>query len=147
MKLSTRGRYACRAMLELVDSYDNGALSIDRIADNQDISKRYLEHIFARLRKADIIKGTRGSKGGYRLRREASEITVGEVIRAVEGPLGPVHCVDDPKACPRVGQCVTHELWMRISETLNNLLDDLTLQNLADRQKALDAGAKNPHNP
>jgi len=130
-----------------VGSYHNGPLSIDRIADNQDISKRYLEHIFARLRKADIVKGTRGSKGGYRLRRDPSEITVGEVIRAVEGPLGPVHCVDDPDACPQVGQCVTHELWTRMAEVLNGLLDDISLQNLADQQKALDAGAKNPHNP
>lgn len=146
MKLSTRGRYACRAMLELVDHYGNGSLSIDRIAESQRISKRYLEHIFARLRKADIVEGMRGSKGGYELKRAPRDITVGEVVRAVEGPLGPVHCVDDPETCPRSGHCAAHELWAAAADALNELLDGRTLQNLADRQKRLDAEAKKAHN-
>ena len=80
MKLSTRGRYACRALLELARYYGQGTVSIDRIAEKQAISKRYLEHIFARLREADIVTGTRGSKGGYVLNRAPAEISAGEVV-------------------------------------------------------------------
>ena len=141
MKLSTRGRYACRAMLELVEHYGEGSLSIDRIAEKQDISKRYLEHIFARLRSADIVEGTRGSKGGYALKRDPATISTGEVVRAVEGPLGPVHCVDDPSSCEKVGACATHNLWERAAAVLNELLDGVSLKDLWDEQKRLDAAA------
>jgi Rrf2 family protein len=138
MKLSTRGRYACRAMIELARHHGEGSLSIDRIAEKQHISKRYLEHIFARLREAGIISGTRGSKGGYVLLRPPEAVSVGEIVRAVEGPLGPVHCVDNPNSCPKVGHCATHDLWMEAAEALNALLDSHTVASLMNQQKALD---------
>ena len=138
MKLSTRGRYACRALLELAKHYGEGTVSIDRIADKQLISKRYLEHIFAKLREADIVTGTRGSKGGYVLNRPPSEITAGEVVRAVEGPLGPVHCVDDPSSCEKVGRCATHNLWGKAAAVLNDLLDRYTIAGLLAEQDRLD---------
>jgi Rrf2 family cysteine metabolism transcriptional repressor len=141
MKLSTRGRYACRALLELARYYGQGTVSIDRIAEKQAISKRYLEHIFARLREADIVTGTRGSKGGYVLNRAPAEISAGEVVRAVEGPLGPVHCVDDPTSCEKVGRCVTHNLWVKAAEVLNGLLDRHTMADLLAEQIQLDAAA------
>jgi Rrf2 family protein len=125
-------------MIELARHFGEGSLSIDRIAAKQHISKRYLEHIFARLREAGIISGTRGSKGGYVLLRPPDAVTLGEVVRAVEGPLGPVHCVDDPTSCPKVGHCATHDLWMRAADVLNELLDSHTIASLAARQKALD---------
>lgn len=141
MKLSTRGRYACRALLELARSYGRGSVSIDRVAENQEISKRYLEHIFARLRAAGIVSGTRGSKGGYVLRRHPRQITVGEIVRAVEGPLGPVHCVDDPASCPKSNHCATHNLWAAAASVLNRLLDQHTLAALLEEQKRLDAAS------
>jgi len=141
MRLSTRGRYACRALLELVREYGNGTVSIDRVAARQDISKRYLEHIFAALREAGIVTGTRGNKGGYVLTRGPDEITTGEVVRAVEGPLGPVHCVDDPQGCAKSGRCATHELWKRAARTLNEVLDQCTLADLWADQQRLDGEA------
>jgi Rrf2 family transcriptional regulator, cysteine metabolism repressor len=141
MKLSTRGRYACRAMIELARHYGGPSLSIDRIAEKQLISKRYLEHIFARLRRARIVEGTRGSRGGYVLLREPDQVTVGQIVRAVEGPLGPVHCVDDPATCSKVGHCATHDLWVKASEVLNELLDRHTLAWLCEEQDRLDQEA------
>ena len=141
MKLSTRGRYACRALIELARTYGGGTVSIDRIAEKQTISKRYLEHIFARLREAGIVLGTRGSKGGYVLSRPPDQVTAGEIVRAVEGPLGPVHCVDDPAYCGKVGQCATHNLWKKAADALNRLLDTQTLADLLEEQKRLDAAA------
>jgi len=123
-------------MLELARYYGQGSVSIDRIADMQHISKRYLEHIFARLREAGIVLGTRGSKGGYVLQRAPGEVTVGEVVRAVEGPLGPVHCVDDPGSCAKVGHCATHDLWAEAAETLNELLDSRTIEELLRYRKS-----------
>jgi len=142
MKLSTRGRYACRAMLELARRYGQGSVSIDRIAEKQHISKRYLEHIFARLREAGIISGTRGSKGGYVLLRPPRKVTVGEVVRAVEGPLGPVHCVDDADYCAKIGHCATHDLWAEAADALNKLLDSRTVEQLLQHQDKLDATDK-----
>ncbi len=145
MRLSTRGRYACRALLELARSHGQGTVSIDRIADQQLISKRYLEHIFAKLREAGIVVGTRGSKGGYRLTRSPEEISAGEVVRAVEGPLGPVHCVDDPESCDRSRRCATHELWVKAAIALNELLDSQSIADLVRDQDRLDAAAKAAH--
>ena len=139
MKLSTRGRYACRALLELARYHGQGTVSIDRIAEKQAISKRYLEHIFARLREANIVTGTRGSKGGYVLNRDPSEISAGEVVRSVEGPLGPVHCVDDPTSCDKAGQCATHNLWVKAAAVVNELLDRRTIADLLAEQIELDA--------
>ena len=138
MRLSTKGRYACRAMLELARLQGQGSVSIDRIAAKQAISKRYLEHIFAKLRTAGIVTGTRGSKGGYVLQRKPEEITVGEVVRAVEGPLGPVHCVDAPGSCAKSGACATHNLWREVARALNNLLDRHTIADLSREQTRLD---------
>lgn len=141
MKLSTRGRYACRALMELARYYGQGTVSIDRIAEKQAISKRCLEHIFARLREAGIVTGTRGSKGGYVLNRNPSEVTAGEVVRAVEGPLGPVHCVDDPTSCEKTGRCATHNLWKEAAAVLNELLDRHTMADLLAEQAEFDAKA------
>jgi len=129
-------------MLELARSYGQGSISIDRIAESQHISKRYLEHIFARLREAGIVSGTRGSKGGYVLCRPPDEVGIGDVVRAVEGPLGPVHCVDDPESCPRSGHCATHNLWTEAATALNDLLDGHTVGSLLREQERLDAEAK-----
>jgi len=142
MRLSTRGRYACRALLELAAHRGRGTIPIDRIAEKQFISKRYLEHIFARLRKAGIVHGARGSKGGYVLTRDPAEISIGEIVRAVEGPLAPVHCVDDPTSCAKAGRCATHELWKRTAAALNDLLDRHSLAALWAEQQRLDRGPK-----
>ena len=129
-------------MLVLAGSYGQGSVSIDRVAADQQISKRYLEHIFARLREAGIVSGTRGSKGGYVLLRDPKQITVGQVVRAVEGPLGPVLCVDAPRSCSRSGNCATHNLWLQAARTLNALLDEHTIADLwAEQQKLNAAGA------
>ena len=144
MKLSTRGRYACRALMELARYRGKGTVSIDRIAEKQFISKRYLEHIFAKLREAGIVTGRRGSKGGYVLNIPPNRLRAGDVVRAVEGTLGPVHCVDDPDSCEMAGHCATHNLWGRAAKALNDLLNQYTIGDLMAEQDRLDEKAGAP---
>jgi len=138
MKLSTRGRYACRAAIVLAQNYGK-SVSIDRVSTEQDISKRYLEHIFTRLRRAGIVAGTRGSRGGYVLTRHPQEITIAEIILAVEGPVGPVHCVDRPESCKKSSTCATHNLWKEAATVLNKLFQGRTVSQLAREQERLNA--------
>ena len=138
MKLSTRGRYACRAAIVLARNYGR-SVSIDKVAANQHISKRYLEHIFTRLRKAGIVAGTRGSRGGYVLTRPPEKVTVGQIIIAVEGPVGPVHCVEQPSTCEKSSACATHNLWKEAAVVLSKLFDGRTIAHLAREQDRLDA--------
>lgn len=138
MKISTRGRYACRALIVLAKEYGKDSVSIDKIAANQRISKRYLEHIFTKLRRAGIITGSRGSRGGYKLLCPPNEITVGQVLRAVEGPLGPVRCVYEPSSCNKAKMCATHNFWCEVADAINKFLDSKTIGALASEQLSIE---------
>lgn len=141
MKLSTRGRYACRAAIVLARNYGR-SVSIDKVSTDQKISKRYLEHIFTRLRRAGLVAGTRGSRGGYTLTRRPEKVTVSDIILAVEGPVGPVRCVDDPDSCERSSSCATHLLWKEAAQVLGKLFDKCTIAQLARNQDRLDAAKR-----
>jgi Rrf2 family cysteine metabolism transcriptional repressor len=141
MRISTRGRYALRAMVDVAQHGDNGPVPRQDISDRQEISADYLAQLFMRLQAAGLVEGVKGPGGGYRLIREPSLIRAGDVVRAVEGPVAVVDCTmpcpDEGPACKRVNHCVTHLLWKRVSEAVTEVLDSVTLKDLADQAKTL----------
>ncbi len=139
MKLSTKGRYGVKAMLDLALHSTEGQISLKSIAERQDISENYLEQLFATLRKAGLVKSIRGSQGGYILADEPEKITVGAVLRALEGSLAPVDCVteEDPTKCCRSGACVTRMVWEKIRDGVNNVVDSITLRDLMEEHEKL----------
>ena len=133
MKLSTKGRYGLRAMLEMALSINEGPVVLRTIAERQGIPERYLEQLLIPLKKAGLVKSIRGSQGGYVLKREPRNITVGDVIRVLEGPIAPVDCVNeqDPEECNRADHCVTRKIWSEVRDSIINVLDSYTLEDLA----------------
>ncbi|ACL69643.1 RrF2 family transcriptional regulator [Halothermothrix orenii] len=139
MKISTRGRYGLRAMVDLAIHQDSGAIPLREIAERQQISEQYLEQLFANLRKAGLVKSVRGAHGGYLLNRDADEITAGDVLRTLEGPIAPTDCVldNDEDVCSLIDKCVTHELWVKLQKQVSEILDSVTLRDLQERAKEL----------
>jgi len=133
LKFSTRARYGMRAMLDLAANGDDGPVLLRDIAERQDLSKRYLEHMMTRLRGKGLVTATRGARGGYRLSRPAKEIRLDEIFEALEGPLSPVECVGDPSACERAEECVTRELWCDMARAMRDVLAGQTLEDLRVR--------------
>ena len=136
MKLSTKGRYGARAALDLAIKYGSGLVMVREIAESQDISMRYLEHILNALRAAGIVKSTRGAKGGYELARSPSEITLGEIIRALEGPMDIVPCIGN-NDCGRMSKCVMCEIWNEVKIAIDGVLDSITLSDMMKRNDEL----------
>ena len=139
MKLSTRGRYGIHAMYDLAICAKAGPRSIKAIAERQDIPEAYLEQLIAALRKADLVTSTRGAQGGYALSRPASEITVGDVLRALEGGLHLVDCVQEEDACGKSCDCPSRILWMKIQTELDRIVDGITLQDMVDDYRRMSA--------
>jgi len=134
MKLSTKGRYGSRAMLDLALNYGKGFILLKDIARRQEISERYLEHLIAPLKAAGLVKSVRGARGGYSLARPPSEIKLNEVIRVLEGSMSPVDCVDDFGLCHRARFCVTREIWRDVGRAINGVLESMTLEEMVERQ-------------
>lgn len=137
MKLSTKGRYGVKAMLDLAMHNDEGYIALNSIAERQEISENYLEQLFAVLKKAGIVKSIRGSHGGYVLGQSPDKITVGSILRALEGSLAPVDCVmeNDPEKCQRACSCVTRPVWEKIRDSVNSVVDSITLADLVEDYK------------
>jgi len=142
MKISTRGRYALRMLVDLARTQGDGYVSLTEIAERLDTSKKYLEQIVSILTREGYLQTTRGFKGGYRLARAASTYRVGDVLRATEGSIAPVACADcDAKsavACPRCEECATHRVWKKLAELVSDYLDGLTVQDLVDGKADID---------
>lgn len=136
MKISTKGRYALRLMLDLAQySSETEYVSIKKISKRQDISEKYLEQIVAQLSRAGFVKSTRGAQGGYCLAREPQTYTVGMILRLIEGNLSSVSCLEDnPNKCRRCNNCVTLEVWQQINDAVDNVIDNITLQDLLEKQ-------------
>lgn len=142
MKLSTKGRYGLRAVLDIAVRSGDEAVALSCIAERQSISISYLEQLIAKLKKAGIVNSTRGAKGGYVLAKPPEEISVGEVLRALEGNLDPVDCAEvkgEDSACQASDICVTKYVWKRISDSINNAVDTLMLSELVEESRALAA--------
>jgi len=135
MRLSTKGRYGARAMLDLALHYNEGPILIKDISKRQGISKQYLEQLFIPLRAAGLARATRGARGGFTLVKPPSQIKLSEIIQVMEGSASPVACVDDAGICSRSDLCVTREVWAEMKEAIDKVLEFTTLQDLVERQK------------
>ena len=127
MKLSTRSRYGTRMLLDLAIHGDQGPVQVATVAKRQAISVKYLEKLARTLKEGGLIRSLRGAKGGHVLARPASEITMGEIVRVLEGGLELVSCATGSTACPRLSECPTSRLWREASKTLLEKLDSITL--------------------
>ncbi len=133
MKISTKGRYALRMLLYLALHDADGYTALKDIAEEENISKKYLEQIVPVLNKAGILLTVRGFQGGYKLSKEPSKITLGDVLRATEGNLAPVACLEDDSVdCPRCNICNTVSVWKGLEKVINDYVDSLTLQDIID---------------
>lgn len=135
MKISTKGRYALRIMLDLAARGTEEFVSLKDVSKNQEVSDKYSEQIINQLNKAGFVKSTRGSRGGYIIAGKPSDYTVGAILRLMEGSLAPVSCLEDNmNLCSRADNCVTVEVWEKLYNAINNVVDNITLQDLLDRQ-------------
>lgn len=139
MKLSTKGKYGLRAIIDLARYSENEPVSISSIASRQDISERYLEQLVALLKKAGLVKSIRGASGGYVLAKDMNEVSVGDVLRALEGDIEPVKCMafDEHGGCSISGECVTKYVWQRINDSINQTVDNIKLSELVKESKIL----------
>lgn len=136
MKISTKGRYALRLMLDLALNSGGDLVRIRNIAERQEISEKYLEQIISILNHAGYVRSVRGAQGGYRLAKDPSEYTVGMILRLTEGSLAPVACLDDEvNQCSRYEQCATLEVWERLRDAINGVVDHITLADLVEWQQ------------
>lgn len=133
MKISTRGRYALRLMLDIALTGGEAPVSLRDVAQRQDISDKYLEQIITPLSRAGLVRSVRGAGGGYLLTKTPEEYTVGEILRVLEGPLVPVSCAQDKLCCGRAEQCVTQEVWEEIASAVSGVVDHITLADLVRR--------------
>lgn len=144
MKLSTKGRYGLRAAVDLALFAKDEPISINTIAAREGLSESYLEQLFAKLKKAGIVKSIRGMNGGYQLARTPDSISVGDVLRALEGDMAVVDCPDNESECAKFGSCVTKYVWKRINNSINDTMDAMTLQEIVVNSSGLtdDSGEK-----
>jgi Rrf2 family protein len=135
MRLSTKGRYALEALVML--GYHNGenkTVSIKNLSQDTNLSEKYLEQLFSLLKKSSLVISKKGKNGGYHLAKPASDITVGDIFRAVEGSLSPVKCLDK-EYCKRTNDCISRNLWSKIYDEINTVIDNVTLENLIIQYK------------
>ncbi|ENZ01626.1 Rrf2 family transcriptional regulator [Clostridium thermobutyricum] len=136
MKLSTKGRYGVKAMVDLAINYGEAPVSIKTISKRQNISEYYLEQLFSPLRKAKLIRSIRGAQGGYVLNKEPKEIRVSDIMYILEGPIEIADCIDGV-ACNNVECCATRMLWKRIKESIDEVMEGVTLQDIVDDYKKI----------
>ncbi len=146
MRMSTRGRFGLRALLTLAEDERSAPISVARLAELMTVSADYLMQLFVKLRRAGLVKSIRGPRGGFRLARPAAQITVGDVIRAAEGPIAVVACVSErdcykgkklPKYvdCPKIPTCMSRIMWVRLTEEIEHILDSANLQDIVDEAR------------
>lgn len=141
MKISTKGRYSLRMMLDLAEHKETGFVALKDVAHRQGISKKYLEQLVPLLNSAGFIRANRGNQGGYMLTRSPDEYTVGQILRITEGSLCPVACLeDDPNRCTRADICKTLTTWQGLKNVVNEYLDSITLQMIIDENKTAHNG-------
>ncbi|MBQ3601303.1 MAG: Rrf2 family transcriptional regulator [Lachnospiraceae bacterium] len=139
MMLSTKGKYGLKAVLDLAMHTEEGAIPLSSIAERQNISMNYLEQIIPKLKKAGIVNSIRGAQGGYVLAKPASEVSVGAILRALEGNLDPVNCseLSGDKSCAGSDNCVTKFVWKRISDSINNTVNQMWLSELVEEGRKI----------
>ena len=143
MKVSTKGRYGTRIMLELALQHDNKRpVLLREMSERQGISVKYIHLLISFLKRGGLVKSIRGPKGGYVLARAPSKISLREIVQTMEGTLSPVDCVDDPDFCDRIDFCAAHEVWKKLNRSILNVLDSLTLKDLIKMDYAKSSAKK-----
>lgn len=132
MRFSTRGRYGVQIMVDLAQNADEGPISLKSVAERQNLSEHYLEQLVPELRKAGLVKSIRGAQGGYVLAKKPENILIGDVIRVLEGPIAPVECTHQSgeDCCGKTDFCVTREVWVKVRDSINDVVDSITLADL-----------------
>ena len=143
MKLSTRTRYGMRALVDLVLNHSDQPIQLKDVAERQQISLSYLEHLIIPLISAGILKSTRGAHGGINLAKTPKQINLKEIVEILEGPVAPVDCLKDAHDCPRSEICATKDVWNDLKIAMESVLASTTLQDLADRQRCKDNKTEN----
>lgn len=142
MKISTKGRYAVRVMLDLAINNTGEYIKVKDIAARQEISEKYLEQIISVLNKAGYVRSVRGAQGGYKIARDPKEYTIGMILRLTEGSLNPVSCLDDDvNECERCDTCETLAVWKDLAKAINNVVDGVTIADLVERHQERVAGS------
>ncbi len=138
MKISTKGRYSLRMLLDLAINQNNGYIALKDIAERQNISKKYLEQIVPLLNKSGLLRANRGYQGGYMLSKPAAQYTVGEILRLTEGSLAPISCLEhDINDCTKASECMTLPVWEGLYKVITDYLDNITLQDIIDNNAAM----------
>lgn len=136
MKISTRGRYGVKALSELARRYGEGPISLKEIAETQDLSRGYLEQLLSSLREANLVESVRGAQGGYKLVNPPEEVSVGDILRVLEGPLAPVDCASpnrpDSDVCEKIDDCSTHDIWVKVRLSVEEVVDSISLSDLLE---------------
>ena len=135
MKLSTKGTYSTRMMLDLALHFNESPILIKDISERQRIPKRYLEQLFIPLRASGLVRSIRGAHGGFSLTKPPAEIRLSEIIQVTEGSIAPVECVNNPNICGHSDLCATRDIWTELEKAMNGVLESTTLQDLVERQK------------
>ncbi len=135
MRVTTRGQYGVRAMVELARCYGQGPVSLARVAESQNLPQAYLEQLFRSLKEKGLVRSKRGPSGGYMLAREPKRISIGQIVRAVEGPIIPAPCASEDLEncdCEWVEECVVRPVWVKLRESIGSVLDSTTLADVRD---------------
>lgn len=142
MKLSTKGRYGVKAMVDLAVNYNKNPVSIKSISERQNISEYYLEQLFSPLRKEGIINSIRGAQGGYVLGRDTKEITIYDIITILEGPIEISDCIEN-ESCDNIDCCATRPLWLKIKESIDSVTKNITLYDIVEDYKKINNRGEN----
>ena len=144
MKLSTKGRYGVRLLIDIAQHYDEGPVDLGDIAKRQSISEKYLWSLIPPLKNAGIITSTRGSKGGYVLAKHPTDIKLNEIVALLEGPICLVDCINDPSLCKRSAICSTKDVWTLVSKNINDTLSGITIADMVKNQNEKEGLNKQP---
>ena len=137
MKLSTKTRYGTRMILDMAQNYGQGAIQLGEIANRQDISVKYLEQLLIPLKKADYISSIRGPKGGHMLSKHPKEITVGEIVKILEGGIELINCLENPNECSKSNDCLTRGIWEEATKAMQDKLNAITLYQMIQSDKSI----------
>lgn len=139
MIMSTRSRYGLKAMFDLALNYGSGPVALKSVAERQKLPEQYLEQIVIGLRKAKLLQGVRGAQGGYVLSRPPDEITVGDIIRALESTVAPTDCISNEGdiQCEHINFCPSRAVWVKIGDSINTVMDSITLENMINDYKGM----------
>lgn len=140
MGISTKSTYGIRAMFELALHNTREPISVAHISEREDISVPYLEQLLSKLRRRSLVKSVRGPKGGYILARKPKDITIGDIVRVLDGDITPIHCASNKplnKSCKMIDRCVTKAVWKKLKDTIDDLLDSVSLRDLCSDAKKM----------